>query len=91
MSVPASTARKISSFPKEAVCPTQSLPVHIAEAVWLPVYGKSIDEERPFVAELIGDSLWIVEGSLPKQMLGGVPYIEIQKKDGKILGMIHGQ
>ena len=57
----------------------------------MSAYGKSILERKPFEAELIGDTLWIVAGSIPKNMLGGVPYIEIQKKDGTILGIGHGK
>jgi len=30
-------------------------------------------------------------GSLPSTSKGGVPYIEIQKKDGKILKVMHGK
>ncbi|RKX18417.1 MAG: hypothetical protein DRP51_09205 [Candidatus Zixiibacteriota bacterium] len=65
--------------------------IQIAETIWLSVYGKSIYERKPFKAELIGDTLWIVAGCMPNNMLGGVPYIEIQKKDGKVLGLGHGK
>lgn len=78
-------------LPENGCVPDEVTAVQIAEAVWLSVYGKSIYERTPFRAELLGDTLWAVAGSLPINMLGGVPYIEIQKKDGKVLGIGHGK
>ncbi len=63
----------------------------LRKPVLLPVYGDHIKSERPFQAELVGDSVWIVEGMLPKNTLGGVAYVEIRKIDGCILGMTHGK
>jgi len=62
----------------------------IAEAVWLPIYGKDIEKEKPFVAVLNND-VWTVKGTLPRNYIGGVAEIQISKDDGKILRVIHGQ
>ena len=62
----------------------------IAEAVWLPIYGEEIYSKQPFNV-ILCDSLWIVEGTLPEGMDGGVPYIEIRGTDGTILKMYHGK
>ena len=62
----------------------------VAETVWLNVYGSSIEDNKPFKVTLKG-GVWIVEGSFHGSGLGGVPYIEIQKNDGKILKVIHGK
>ncbi len=78
-------------LPEKGCIPDEETAMHIAEVVWLSVYGNSIYEKKPFRVELLGDSLWVVVGSLPANMLGGVPYIEIQKKDCKILGIGHGK
>lgn len=78
-------------IPAGGFVPDSVTAIRIAEAIWLPIYGNHIYENKPFEAELVGDSLWIVVGSLPKNVLGGVPYIEILKKDGKILGVEHGK
>jgi len=32
---------------------------------------------------------WLVHGTLPKNTIGGVPYILIQKSDGKVLAVWH--
>lgn len=65
----------------------------IAEAVWVPIYGKKhIEEEKPFQAILSNDGVWVVQGSLPKgHDLGGTAYIEINKLDGRILKVTHGK
>ena len=70
--------------------PNEETAIKVAEAIWLPIYGDGIYEERPFKAEL-DNGIWIVEGSLPSGMMGGVLYIEIQKKDCKILKVSHGK
>lgn len=61
----------------------------IAEAIWLPIYGTNVLNEKPYNAEL-KMNVWIVTGTL-KDELGGVAYIEIQKSDCKILKVTHGK
>lgn len=68
--------------------------VKIAEVIWLPIYGKGIYDEKPYAVSLVNDSIWVVKGSFPMRrngnlVMGGTAYIEIQKKDGKILKVIH--
>ena len=62
----------------------------IAEAVWLPIYGKEIYTKMPFKAKLINGKIWQVEGTL-KETHGGVPLAKIQKRDGKIILVTHGK
>jgi hypothetical protein len=68
--------------------PDEITAIKIAVAVWLPIYGKAIYRKKPFVAKLISDNVWQVSGTLKTQK-GGVPYIEIQRCDSKILMVIH--
>jgi NTF2 fold immunity protein len=63
----------------------------IAEAILLPIYGDEVLNEKPYKVRLVGDSLWIVEGTLNQSMLGGVAYIEIRKSDCKIVKVTHGK
>ena len=65
---------------QEDYVPNAETAIKIAEAVWLPIYGKGICGDKPFV-----------EGTLAKDAKGGVPYIEIQKSDGRILVVTHGK
>ena|ERR1035437_9051999 len=84
----AQTSKKSSI--KDGYVPNKETAVKIAEAIWLPIYGDKIYNYKPFIAELKNDSVWIVQGTL-KTGKGGVPYIEIQKTDCKILKVIHGK
>ncbi|MCH7947882.1 MAG: YbbC/YhhH family protein [candidate division Zixibacteria bacterium] len=80
-----------SVIPVDGRVPNEETAIRIAEAVWLPIYGNEIYNSKPFHAKLIGDSIWVVEGTLPEGHLGGVPYAAIQKKDGKVVKISHGQ
>lgn len=71
--------------------PDEQTAIKIAEAIWLPIYGKEINNEKPYTVRLKNDSVWVVCGSLPPHSYGGVAYIEIQKKDCKILKVTHGR
>jgi len=83
--------------------PDKATAIKIAEAVWLPIYGQRIYKELPFQATLQGDTLWVVTGTLNGPhgydsatgrltvTVGGVAYIEICKRDGKILIVEHGK
>src|SRR5258705_11867230 len=77
--------------PKEGYVPNAETAISIAVAIWNPIYGKEqIDEEKPYKANLV-KGVWIVEGSLPKGYKGGVAIAEIQKEDGKIIRVSHGE
>lgn len=76
------------SLSSKAYVPDQVTAIKVAEAIWLPIYGKKIYEKSPFTAKLQNDT-WIVNGTLPKGKVGGVPYIIIQMKDCKILDVYH--
>jgi len=64
--------------------------VRIAEAVWLSIYGERIYREKPFIAEL-RNGVWTVTGTIPEKSIGGVAEIDIAKKNGRILRVIHGK
>ena len=70
--------------------PNEETAIKIAEVILFSIYGQSIYTDRPYSIEL-RNGVWIIEGTLPKGCQGGVPYIEIQKKDGKILKVMHGK
>ncbi len=70
--------------------PNEETTVRVAEAIWLPIYGQGIYASRPFHAKLKDSNVWEVEGTL-KSAKGGVPFIEIQKSDCKILKVYHGK
>jgi len=70
--------------------PDDKTAVKIAEAIWFPIYGDSINGKRPFVAKLVDKDVWEVTGTLTAKD-GGVPYIQIQKCDCRVLKVGHGK
>lgn len=70
--------------------PNEETAIKIAEAIWYPIYGNKIENFKPYKARMKDSLIWIVEGTLEKGK-GGVPYIEINKKDCKILKVTHGK
>jgi hypothetical protein len=77
--------------PKDGLVPNAETAISIAVAVWTPIYGASkLEQERPFVATL-KNGVWYVEGSLPKDWVGGVAEAEISKKDARVLRISHGK
>ena len=77
--------------PKNGFIPNEETAVKIAEAVWLQIYGEKIYNYKPYKVQLNNDSIWSVEGVFQEPSVGGVPYVEIQKSDGKILIVAHGK
>jgi hypothetical protein len=71
--------------------PDQETAVKIAEAIWLPIYGEKVLNFKPYKAVLKDNTVWIVEGTSPKGMKGGTPYIEINKEDCRVIKVTHGK
>jgi hypothetical protein len=86
--------------PKRNYVPNSETAIAIAEAVFIPVFGKKqIESERPFRADL-KDDVWTVAGTLycsdgkpqtdkAPTCFGGVAVVEISKIDARIISMTH--
>jgi len=81
---------QIGYIPKDGFIPDKATAIKVAEAVWLPIYGDKVKNKKPYKIKL-ENGVWYIEGTLPQNCTGGVPYIEIQKKDGKVLKVMHGK
>jgi hypothetical protein len=69
--------------------PDKKTAIRIAEAVLEPIYGEKVfDFQRPFKATL-KEGLWTVEGTLPKEMTGGVAIVQLWKSDARIEAVVH--
>jgi hypothetical protein len=69
--------------------PDEKTAISIAEAVWLPIFGEKIYNSKPFIATLDTiKMIWTVKGTL-NAYKGGVPYIQLQKSDAKIVTVYH--
>ena len=78
--------------PIDGFIPDEKTALKIAQAVWLPVYGKKISNQKPYSVKLIDGKIWLVEGTLRGILrLGGTAYIEIDKQTGTILKMTHSK
>jgi hypothetical protein len=85
---------------KRDYVPSSETALAIAEAVFIPVYGKKvIESERPFKATL-KDDVWTITGSLycpegrPQSerlpsCVGGVAVVKISKIDAHVISMTH--
>lgn len=77
--------------PEHGYVPDAATATKIAVAVWEPIYGEAqIASEKPSRAAL-HNGVWVVEGSLPTGLAGGVAFAEIAKGDGRILRVSHGR
>ena len=79
----ACTKSKNNCSPKDAII--------IAEREWIKLFGEGIKEKKPFTATLKSDSIWVIQGTLPSNFDGGVPYAEINAKTCQILEISHGK
>ncbi|MDR2479716.1 MAG: hypothetical protein LBD48_10460 [Treponema sp.] len=78
--------------PPEGFIPDEKTAMRVAEAVWLPIYGKEVLRDKPYEVTLIDGKTWLVEGDTRPFFLprgGGGPYIEIDKYSGAILKVTH--
>lgn len=77
-------------IPSNGYVPDAITAKKLAEAVLYPIYGDNIKNKKPFLVTFDEENqVWIVEGQLPENRDGGVPYVIIQKNDGKILSVWH--
>ena len=90
LSVALASDEKHSYIPENGYVSNADVAIKIAEAVWLPIYGNAINDKRPFKAKM-KNGIWVVEGTLHGDMLGGVPIIEISKNDGRVLRVSHSK
>jgi hypothetical protein len=87
----AAESQKHNFKPLAGYVPDQETAIKIAVAVWSPIYGKEkIEKEKPYKATLT-KGIWYVNGSLPKDWIGGVAEAEIAKDDGRIIRISHGK
>jgi hypothetical protein len=89
-SAPTHSATNPGYEPAEGFVPDADTAEKITEIILVRIYGETqTNLEKPLKARLRGD-VWIVEGTMPPKMLGGVAEVHISKKDGRILYLTHG-
>lgn len=78
-----------SSSPKTAEDLEKEKVLKVAEEIAFKEYGNVIKNELPLKARLVGDSVWVIEGTLPQGADGGAVYIELGRTDHKLLKITH--
>ena len=73
--------------PEQGIVPDMETAAKIAEAIWLPLYGETILEQRPYQVRLEDDSIWIVHGNYDTMSgaVGLIVHAKIRKSDGKVI------
>lgn len=85
------SAQEHSYIPDDGFVPDQATAVNLAEIILKPIYGEeAIDRQKPFKA-ILKNNVWIVTGTLPEGLMGGVAIIEISKNDAKVIRVSHGK
>ena len=61
-----------------------------AEIIWIKLYGESIKKEKPFKVFYDKKSeIWLVQGTLRSNMMGGVANVLVEDGTGKVLAVWH--
>jgi len=82
-----------SAFPVAGIIPDAETAKSIAAAIAIPVWGRKIvDSELPLLAELKGN-IWTVIGNphLDRLKPGGELIIQLDKRNGAVLSILHTQ
>ena len=80
-----------SYVPKGGVVSSPDIASRIAEIIAISIYGKKqIFSERPYIITE-RENVWIIRGSIKKDLKGGVFEIIIQKNDGRVVYINHGE
>ena len=77
--------------PPEGFIPNPEVASQVAKAILVPIYGEAqIKLEMPFRIQLRGD-VWVIDGReyLPKNVLGGYVHMELSRRDGRVLCVMH--
>lgn len=65
--------------------------IQISEVILFKIYGRdNIIAQRPYETNFI-DGYWILNGTLPENMLGGTFLIIINATNGQVIKLTHGK
>ena len=83
----------IDMFPSEenlgSISDTKDL-LKKVEKIWIKEYGERIKEEKPYqVFYDEKNGIWLVQGTLNSDMVGGVANILLENDTGKVLAIWH--
>lgn len=78
-----------SSMQGEILIKNKQTLIQIAEPILFSLFGsESVISERPYEIYLFGD-YWLMNGTMPRNMLGGTFSIAIDRRTCKVVGISH--
>jgi hypothetical protein len=93
IAAPVATTNATGTFvrvPPDGFVPDADTAEKISEVILVRFFGETeTNMEKPLTVTL-EDGVWIVKGTMPPNLLGGIAELHISKKDGAILFMSHG-
>jgi hypothetical protein len=93
LATPAASEDRISPFvlaPPGGFVPDTDTAKKISEIILVRFFGEAqTDREKPLQVTL-ADGVWVIKGTMPPGILGGIAELHISKKDGQILFLSHG-
>ncbi len=76
---------------KRIIIKNEETAISVVEPILFSIYGKeNIINQRPYRTSNVKD-YWIIEGTLPKDYLGGTFLIIIDSRNGEIIKITHGK
>ena len=72
------------------VLPTLDVAFQVAFPILQAKYHDTF-ESYTFKGYLANDSIWVIYGNFKQLVEGGGPYIELNKKDGRVLVITHSK
>ncbi len=61
-----------------------------AELIWIKTFGEQVKKEKPYqVSYDVEKEVWLIQGSMPPGVKGGVANILIENRTGKVLAVWH--
>ena len=78
-------------WPESGFIKSDSVAFDYGMSILKSIYGEDVLKQKPFNLSLYNDSIWILEGTLPEGVDGGVAHIEFEKRNGRIIKVNHGK
>lgn len=84
------SALRGSLYKYSDVIPDKKTALKIGYIILYNIYGDGLHDSLPLYASLYDDEIWLVKGTLDCDNCdGGVPYILLNKKDGRVIKYFH--
>ena len=77
--------------PQSGFIPDESTAVRVCMPILQKIYGNDVFDDMPISICLSSNGIWKLNGHVKYGSCGGSFYMEIDKKSGKVLKVLHGK